>query len=180
MMWEHWNKFLQGCFSIFHWGLKVKSHLMNACVYCHYVPLFASNSSLSVVIKSLTETFLKERGELNWKCRCHFQVQRLGKAGFVSLLSVCLFILHEANMKDIIVMMEKGTQGSSNALVELNYAEDWKAFKRMTYHILNSLSIWNFWRQNVSINCMRRVVILNGYCVKWQNILGTHKMSLGT
>lgn len=97
---------------------------MNACVYCHYVPLFASNSSLSVVIKSLMETFLKERAELNWKCWCHFQVQTPGKAGFVNLLSVCLFILHEADMKDIIVMMEKGTQGGSNAPVELNYAED--------------------------------------------------------
>lgn len=97
---------------------------MNACMYCDYVPLFASNSSLCVVMKSLIEIFLKEQAELNWKCWSHFQVQRLGKTGFINLLSVCLFILHEANMKDIIVMMEKGTQGGSNALVELNYVED--------------------------------------------------------
>lgn len=103
---------------------KTKPHLMNTCMYCDYVPLFASNSSLCVVMRSLIEIFLKERAEWNWKCWSHFQVQRLGKAGFVNLLSVCLFILHEANMKGIIVMTEKGTQGGSSVLVELTYVEN--------------------------------------------------------
>lgn len=153
---------------------------MNTCMYCDYVPLFASNSSLCVVMRSLIEIFLKERAEWNWKCWSHFQVQRLGKAGFVNLLSVCLFILHEANMKGIIVMTEKGTQGGSSVLVELTYVENWEVFKRMIHHILNSLSIWTSWGQNVSINCMRMGLILNNYCLKWQDILGAHKGSLGT
>jgi len=50
--------------------------------------------------------------------------------------------------------MEKGTQGGSNALDELNYVEDWKIFKTMSHHILNSLYIYTSWGQNVSINCV--------------------------
>lgn len=93
-----------------------------------------------------------------------------------------LFILHEANTKDIIFMMKKGTQRGSNELVDLNSIEDWKVFKQMSWHTLNSLSIWTSWGQNenVLVNFMRRSLNLNNYCVKWLHILGTHKRSLGT